>query len=154
MVLLTNFIMWLAVGTACDCLDTAMDVGVDEAEASVKLFPECGTIVHLQAGTSERGIGSEEVTVHLDCRKTSSGVADSRIVVSGWYVVDGGAKECNHVEGRQWRLMADVLQCIHDQLCRHPVLSKYHSAQVRWGMSTSCWKHDSKRRELDSELSG
>ena len=82
--------------------------GVDDA--TVELFPECGTIVSLKAGTSEPNIGGEEVQVHLECRKTSTSVVESRIVVSGWYVVDTDAKESNHRQGRQWHLMANVLQ--------------------------------------------
>ena len=122
------------------CGDEASDVGsAGEAtgrgsagrdDAVVRAFPECGTVIHLQSMTSEPLIGSEEVEVRLECERGSSGVVDSRIVVSGWYATEAGNREAGTMAGRTWRLLTDVLLCIHRQLSRHSVLSKYHSPQV------------------------
>ena len=101
------------------------------SDHNVEHFVDCGTIVRLLSDKPLREIGCEEVRVRLECRRsTLTSVVESRIVVSGWYNLEGGGCDCGTMEGRQWRLMAGALQCIHERLLQHAVLTKLHTPQV------------------------
>ena len=99
-------------------------------DAAVQVFPECGTVVHLQSGTADVVVGGEEVDVHLECRRGSLGVVESTIVISGWYTMTTGGVDGAAAEGRHWPLMTDVVLSVQGQLSRHEVLSRFHTVQV------------------------
>ena len=118
-----------AISTADGSISTQEAVWLDR-------FPGCGTVIHLQSRKQfPPDVGMEEVKVHLECSKSPDGVTRNRVVVSGWYTLRSGKREWHTLAGRQWQLLSDALQCVHEQLSDDKVLKGCHDVTA---IRTAC----------------